>query len=346
MNRRTFIKTVTAAAVAAHPARLAGQAATRPRIKAGFLGCAYSHFAAKYKILRDSADWDLVGVCEENAAARAQGPADARWLTAEQLFAEAEVVVVESSLKEHGRDGLRALAAGRHVHVEKPPADNLADLRRMVALAREKKRLLQVGYQWRYHPGLNAVIEAARRGWLGEIFQVRAAIHTQVASAQRADWAQFHGGSLFELGGHLIDPMIRLLGKPKSVVSKLGRRTPDADALKDNNVAVFEFDRALGILTNSTWQPNAPVHRSFEVLGDRGTAVLRPIEPPTLVLDLARPAGPYKAGSQTVQLPAYQRYIEDFAELAAAVRGGNPLRVTLDEELLVQEWLLRACEMI
>ena len=346
MNRRTFIKTVTAAAIAASPARLEAQAPTRRRIKVGFLGCAHSHFGGKYKILRNSAEWDLIGVCEENAAARAQGPADARWLSAEQLFAEAEVVVIESAVKEHGRDALRALAAGRHIHVEKPAADNLEDVRRMVALAREKKRLLQVGYQWRYHPGLNAMLEAARQGWLGEIYQVRATIHTQAAPEQRADWGQFHGGSLFELGGHLIDPMLRLLGKPKGVVSKLRQRGPAADTLKDNNVAVFEFERALGIVTNSTWQPNAHAHRSFEVLGDRSTAVLRPIEPPTLVLDLTRAAGPYKAGSQTVQLPDYQRYVGDFVELAAAVRGEKLLSVTLDEELLVQEWLLRACEMM
>jgi len=107
-----------------------------------------------------------------------------------------------------------------------------------------------------------------------------------------------------------------------------------------------QFDRALGIVTNSTWQPNAHAHRSFEVLGERGTAVLRPIEPPTLVLDLTRVAGPYTAGSQTIQLPDYQRYVGDFAELAAAVRGAKLLSATLDEELLVQEWLLRACEMI
>ena len=63
------------------------------------------------------------------------------------------------------------------------------------------------------------------------------------------------------------------------------------------------------------------------------------------MLDLTRAAGPYKAGSQTVPLPAYERYIGDLAELAAAVRGEKSLSVTLDEELLVQEWLLRACEM-
>jgi predicted component of type VI protein secretion system len=66
---------------------------------------------------------------------------------------------------------------------------------------------------------------------------------------------------------------------------------------------------------------------------------------PTLELDLARAAGPYKAGLQTVPMPEYDRYEGDLAELAAAVRGERPLSVTLDQELLVQRWLLKACEM-
>jgi hypothetical protein len=73
--------------------------------------------------------------------------------------------------------------------------------------------------------------------------------------------------------------------------------------------------------------------------------VLKPIEPPTLQIDLATAAGPYKAGVQTVPLPKYDRYVGDFVELAAAIRGERPLSVTFDEELRVHEALLRACEM-
>ena len=56
-------------------------------------------------------------------------------------------------------------------------------------------------------------------------------------------------------------------------------------------------------------------------------------------------AGPYAKGAQNVPLPAYQRYVDDFRELAAAVRGERPLTASLDEELLVAETILRASEM-
>ena len=50
--------------------------------------------------------------------------------------------------------------------------------------------------------------------------------------------------------------------------------------------------------------------------------------------------------TQKVTLPTYQRYEADFAELAAAVRGERPLSVSLDDELLVAETVLRVSDML
>jgi hypothetical protein len=47
-----------------------------------------------------------------------------------------------------------------------------------------------------------------------------------------------------------------------------------------------------------------------------------------------------------VPLPKYRRYVDDFVELAAAVRGETKLPVTFEEELLVEEALLRASGMM
>ena len=71
---------------------------------------------------------------------------------------------------------------------------------------------------------------------------------------------------------------------------------------------------------------------------------MRPIEPPSLLVDLNSAAGPYKAGIQTESF-LYRRYVSDFVELAHAVRGKGRLRVTPAEDLLVEETLLRACGM-
>jgi predicted dehydrogenase len=111
-------------------------------------------------------------------------------------------------------------------------------------------------------------------------------------------------------------------------------------------VAVLEYDHAMAVLINTALQPGGAPPRSFEVQGANGVAALQPIEPPTLTLDLAKAAGPYQKGAQKVPLPPYQRYEADLAELAAAVRGERALAVSLDEELLVAETVLRVGGML
>jgi len=341
MKRRDFIF-ATASAALATAASI--RAAETRRIRVGFLGVMHSHALEKFRILREAADYELIGICEESEKAREPfTKLGAKFISQDDLLNRAELIVVESAVRDHARYAKLALAAGKHVHVEKPPAATLRECEELVNLAREKKLLLQTGYMWRFHSGLNAAIEAARNGWLGEVFLVRAQINTHIDASRRPGWAEFKGGSMFELGCHLIDAVVRLLGRPTRVTPHLQRR--GGDNLADNCVAIFEFAKAQAIVTSSVLQPNAFAHRFFEILGTNGTARVQPIEPPSLTFDLAKAAGPYQAGAQKIDLPAYRRYVGDFAELASAQRGEKPLRVTLDEELRVQEALLRACEM-
>jgi predicted dehydrogenase len=333
------------AALGAMPAALNAIAQpAQPRLKMGFLGVAHSHALGKMKVIQESPDFELAGIAEESEHLREPyEKLGIKVLSLDQLFKACSVVAVESAVRDHARHARFALEAGKHVHLEKPPSDTLQAFKELVGLARKKKLLLQTGYMWRYHPGFAAAFEAARKGWLGDIYLVRATMNSQVTAERRPEWAEFKGGAMFELGSHLIDAVVRLLGRPKTITPLL-RKHGDLD-LADNTVVVFEFAGATGIITSSTLQPNAGQHRFFEMLGTQGTALLKPIEPPTLQIDLAKAAGPYEAKIQTLNLPPYRRYVGDFADLAQAVRGERPLSVSLDEELLVHETLMRACGM-
>ncbi len=350
MNRRKFIQTsLGCTALAATSCELtADESATaKPRIPIGFLGATYSHGPEKIKLAMNSPEWEFVGVCESSEAGRqACAKLGVKLVSQDELFARACVVAVESDVRDHAPHALLALKAGRHVHLEKPPATKLAEMQAVVALAREKKLLLQTGFMWRYNPGFTAIFDAVRQGWLGDVFMVRGYISNNLAPARRPEWAEYGGGSMFELGSHLVDAVVRLLGKPKAVTPFVGHHAKFNDALKDNNVAVLEYDRATAVILNTALQPGGSPPRSFEVLGTNGTATLAPIEAPALTMDLASAAGPYKKGRQGVPLPAYRRYEADFADLAAAVRGEHPLSVSLDEELLVAKTVLGASDML
>jgi predicted dehydrogenase len=341
-SRRSFLATTVAASVATLPIL----SAEPRRIKAGFLGGSHSHAAEKWRIVSASSDYEVIGMSEESPEVRARYEKQgARFLSAPELIAASDVVFVESAVRDHGKHALQVLTAGKHVHVEKPASDNLKDVEEMMRLARAKNLIVQVGYMWRYHPGFAKIFELVRNRWLGEVYLARGMIGNTLTAERRPEWAEFKGGGLFELGSHLIDALIRLLGEPTSVTPFLRKDGAFNDDLKDNNLAVFQFPKALGLILNSNLQHNSGRRRVFEVFGTNGSAILNPIEPPALEIDLAKAAGPYKAGIQTIPLPKYNRYAADIDDLAACIRGERKPLITLDEELRVQKWLLKACEM-
>ena len=76
---------------------------------------------------------------------------------------------VESRVQENLGYARKCIDAGKYVHLDKPPGEDLGALRRLLEDAGRKNLAVQMGYQWRYHAGMQAAIEAARKGWLGNI---------------------------------------------------------------------------------------------------------------------------------------------------------------------------------
>lgn len=341
--RRTFV------ALSAASAALHGQKTSeKPPLGIGFLGANHSHAEGKLKVVRASAEWRIVGVAESNPKVQEDVRAlGLPLISRDELLhhPEISVVAVESAVRDHAPDGKAVLQAGKHLHLEKAPADNLPAFAEIVNLARQGNRILQVGYMWRYHPGVTKALEAAREGWLGDIYLVKSTIGNKLAPERRAEWGEFRGGVMFELGGHVIDPVVRLMGRPRKVTPILHTDGRFGDDFKDNTAAVLEWDKAIGIVQVTTLQPDSSRFRAIEIHGTNGSAIVNPIEPPGLAIDLGKAAGPYRKGFQTIPMPEYHRYADDFVELAAVVRGERRLRVTLDEDLLVEEVLLRASGM-
>jgi predicted dehydrogenase len=340
MNRRTFLLT-TAGAVSA-------SAAEKPAVGIGFLGGVHSHFEGKLAAAQSIPDLRIVGVCEPDpdvkSSLKKQGIA---LLAREQLLSHPgiQVIAVESAVRDHGPDGLAVVRAGKHLHLEKAPADNMAAFQRIVDIAREQKLRLQTGYIFRRHPGITRAIDAARKGWLGEVFMVRAGIGNQLAANRRPEWAEFTGGVMYELGGHVIDPVIRLMGRPLSIIPVLRKDGRFSDTLKDNCVAVLQWEKASGIVQSATLQPGATRYRNFEILGTNGTFTVNPLEPGAAIIDLEKAAGPYHAGVEKLSLPPFARYADDLRDMVAAIRGEAELPVTYDEDLMVHEALLRCSGM-
>lgn len=342
MHRREFVGAALAA-VAVAPLRGAGKP-----IRTAFVGAGHSHTRGKLAVIKASADYELAGLWDEDEAVRARFAGQGeRVLGLEQILGDRslQAVVVQSDTTDHARHAALALEAGKHVHIEKPPSLDVAAFRNLLDLAARKKLVFQQGYMWRHHPGFRKIAEAVRQGWLGEVYMVEAKINKTLDAERRPEWARFRGGQMFELGSHIIDQMVLLMGRPDRITPFLKKHGAFPDNLTDNTVAVFEFPRALGVVIGSALDPNGNRYRSFVVSGSNGTATMAPIEPPELTLDLRAAAGPYGKGPQKVELPKYRRFADDFVEFARAIRGEAPLLVSPYEDLMVQECVIEASGM-
>jgi predicted dehydrogenase len=320
------------------------------KVRVGMLGTGHSHFSGKYKAMVDSQDYEVVGAVENNSAAKAalqKNPryGALRWLEEDAMLHDPSIqlIVVECRIWEAVPWGKKVIAAGKHLHLEKPTGNEWQPFKDLVEEARKKKLLLQTGYLWRWHEGVMAAIEAAKKGWLGDVYMVRGTMNSDRGMAERTLEAKYKGGGLFELSGHVIDRVIEVLGRPNTVKSWLRHDTKIPDKLADNNLAVFEFDRALAVVAQSAKMGGSGDHRSFEIIGTDGTFIVHPESaPPRMRVFMRNAQGPYKAGWQDLTLPPQPRFVPDFAELARAIQTGKPLKHSYDHELLLHETLLRA----
>jgi len=342
LSRRGWLM-ATAAAASQAPAQ-------NRKIRTGILGIQHSHLAGKLQAMFDHGAYDVTSVAEPDPAvkkAKASLPqlAQLRWTTVDALLADPalDLIVFEGTVQDAIPLGKRVIEAGKHLHLEKPPSNKIEPFRDLVETAKRQRKLLQLGYLYRFHAGVDAALEAHRQGWLGEIQMIRATMNSDRAADQRAVEARYPGGSMFELGGHMVDRIIAFLGRPTKVNHWLRHDTKVNDTLKDNTLAVFEYPGALATLASSAKMSGAEGHRSFEVIGTDGTFLIQPMEPhPIMKVHLRNAAGPYKKGWQEVRPPEQPRYVADFQELARAVQSGTALKYSYDHEFLLQETLLRA----
>ncbi len=352
IQRRGFLQTVGfSAAALAGGALVHGQSGPKRKVKIGQIGTAHAHASGKMDGLRRLSDeFEVVGVVEPDAQQRkiAEGQAAYRglpWMTEEQLLnvPGLEAVAVETAVMDLIPTAARCVAAGLHLHLDKPGGLSLSAYRKVLEEARRRQRCVQMGFMFRHNPGFRFCFQAVRDGWLGEIFEVQGRMSRGHELSMRERLNAYPGGTMFELGCHLIDALVNVLGRPASVAAFARRSRPQLDSLADNQVAVFEYPRALATVRSSLLEVDSGPNREFVVCGDQGTICIQPLEPPRVELALAKPQGKFGKGRHQIELPKMPgRYDEHLVELARIVRGEKETEYPPEHDLAAHEAVLRA----
>ncbi len=298
-----------------------------------------------------SADYEVVGIVEpdperQKKAKKHSAYRGLEWISEEQLLNTPglQAVAVETDIPELVPTGMRCISAGMHIHLDKPAGLSLGAFRKLLDQATRRKLTVQMGYMFRHNPGFRFCFQAAQKGWLGDVFEVHGVISKTIGAEQRKRLAVYPG-SMFELGCHLIDAMVKVLGRPDKVTGFSRHTRPEQDDLADNQLGVFEYATCTATIRSALVEVDGQKRRQFVVCGDRGTVDIRPLEPPKLLLALDRPIDEYKKGYQQVSLPEMPgRYDDQLIELARIIRGQKESGYPPEHDLAVQEAVLKASE--
>ncbi len=345
MQRREFLAS-TAALATALPALGADE---KKPIKIGQIGVGHSH-ANKLAVYRKSADYEVVGVAEPDAELRKRAESQdlyrgVTWMSPAELLKTPglQAVLVETRVADLLDTAEACVAAGKHVHIDKPAGESLPQFRRILDSAAKQKLVVQMGYMYRYNPAVVLLREFLKRGWLGEVFEVHTVMSKVVTTDERKRLAKFRGGVMFELGCHVLDLVIAILGKPKDVTAFPLHSAKADDGLADNMLAVLSYPKATASVKSSALEVEGGDRRHLVVCGTEGTFHIQPLDNPSARVSLSQTRGEYKKGVQDVKFPKYARYVDDAADMARAIRAEKPLEFSYEHDYTVQETLLKAC---
>lgn len=347
VSRRSMLGASLAAMAGAVLKPVVARAAAPP-IKIGQIGVGHAH-ATKLEVYRRSPEYEVIGIVEPDAALRERAKEQAAyrdlpWMTAEQLLNTPGLaaVLVETRVRDLLATAGQCIAAGKHVHLDKPAGESLADYKKLLADAAQKKLLVQMGYMYRYSPAFVLLRKFLSEGWLGDVFEVHTVMSKVVGDADRRNLAQYPGGIMFELGCHVIDQVVGVLGKPERIHAFPRHSGKQDDGLLDNMLAVFDYPKATASVKSAAIEVDGGNRRHFVVCGTSGTFHIQPLDNPSVRLTLDRARGDYRKGLQEIALPKFARYGGDAADMAAIIRGEKASDFSYEHDFVVQETVLLA----
>lgn len=358
LSRRTAMQAmagIAASASARQAARASAPAMTTSATRAavpvriGQIGVGHAH-ASKLSAFRKSPDYEVVGIVETDpvlraAAERSDVYRDLPWMTREQLLnvPGLQAVLVETRVRDLLPAAADCIAAGKHIHLDKPAGESLPQFAAILDSARRQKLLVQMGYMYRYNPGIRLLHEFLKQGWLGDVFEVHTVMSKVVDAESRRGLAEYPGGIMFELGCHIIDLVVGILGSPTAVTAYPRKSGAFPDGLLDNMLSVFEYPKATATVRSTALEVNGFSRRHLVVCGTEGTFQVRPLDDPAAHVSLSRPRSDYPSGFQTIRLPKYVRYVDDAADMARVIRGEKQSDYSYDHDLTVQTAVLQSC---
>jgi len=264
-----------------------------------------------------------------------------------------DLAVIGTPPATHAELAAAALEAGLDVVVDKPFTVTAPEGRELIAIARRLGRRLTVFQNRRWDGDFLTLRRLLAEGALGDVRRFESRFEwwkPEVRASWKAEAAPAAGGGmLYDLGTHLIDQALQLLGPVAEARAELAAHRPDGIADDDAFVALRHESGAVSHLwMNSLAAQFGP---RFHVLGSSGGYTVHGLDGQEAALDAGvspdapgyGETPPERWGVVGIEGALAPRPTERgdygafYRELARAIRDGAPVPVAPDDAVAVLE---------
>ncbi len=195
----------------------------------------------------------------------------------------------------HAGPTIAALEAGKHVICEKPMAGNVKDALAMLEAAQRTGKILQIGLQSRFNKHMMTLRRLREEGFFGEVYYGRAMAFRRrgiPASPSFITKKMAGGGPLMDIGVHVLDVFLWILGYPKpikafgkvdtkfgnraNVVNPWGKWDPKQFNVEDFGMGVILFENGLTVTLETAWASHVEGSGTTFFIGDKAGATFHP----------------------------------------------------------------------
>ncbi len=219
--------------------------------------------------------FNLYGVFERTKnLAQEKYPSTKIFRTLEEMLADEKIdlVIVNTPSITHFDFAKKALLANKHVIVEKPFTATVAEAEELIALAKEKNKLLSVFHNRRWDSDFLTVKKILNQNLLGDIKE--AEIHYDRFSPELSYKVHKETptpavGVVYDLGSHLIDAALQLFGMPNAVFADI--MTMRENSLVDDYCEILFYYTTNRVRIKASMFAKEP--QGFIVHGTKGSFV-------------------------------------------------------------------------
>ena len=262
---------------------------------------------------------------QQELAEEVAGELECKWSTQmDEALADkdVDVMVIMTPSGLHADLSIPCLNAGKHTIVTKPMDITVDRCDAILAAQRASGKLLAIDYQRRFEEGYSKAKFAVDHGLFGKMLMGEARLKWYRGQdyfdkgGWRGTWKMDGGGSLANQTIHEIDLLRWLMGKPKSVVGKIGVLNHDIET-EDVGMAMIEFENgAMGTILGTTTFTGTN-YEGLEIHGVEGAMVNTGTEPQWTFAEGME--------ERIDQLQPHTPFGNTFENMVAALRDNAPL---------------------